>query len=368
MSNLAIVKPVVNQTFDVSSGQLVDFLKLCKPVTDHISGIIFGVRDGYLWAHSSGRSASLAIKLGPFGYSDQFPVMVPFKLLSALLKTTNRNLIQISWTETHFTIGQAVCSCTSDIGLPFIAMPETNPIPSQAIREALPAMLKILDTDGPRNYANCALFYASDSAFGFVATDGFRLARSEFKATCHLPALDQICIPTTAMEILYSASKLNEEIRLGINTERDSLYVKVGDRIRAAFRLAHLKYPAYQAVIPKPVHGQLFNVKSLLAAVKQALQTTDRSKAIAISADESGNMVLKSKIDPTGPASTYLTRLCWDFSIYGKTLAINGGFLADALSTTKELNGQLCIGEDMENPVKLILGPVEIILVPIKMN
>lgn len=363
-----------NQCFEVEQFQLLEFLRLAKPGIDRIlTGVVLGSRNGRLYANVTTRLASVTKNFGPWGYDEQAPIFVPFKELWTLVKGSDSQLLKLHWDSERLYVDsdntRQTAYASLDCKVPMIPDIETIGFPSMAIADAMPAILKMIEPDAIRNYGSIALLYAKTYKMGFVGTDGFRLAISEYRlGNTDYTRFDGLCIPALACEQLLLAAKSGQELRLGITEDRTTLALQVGSDTFAFFCTSAVKYPNYSGVIPKASIGQNFVVKELLATVKQALRTTDKSRMIKITS-ENGQMLIQSRQElDHGPWSDYRVAFPGQFDMGPEPYYLNGKFLADCLEATKEKIGKLCIASDREQPITITLGAVDTVLVPIVYN
>lgn len=273
------------------------------------------------------------------------------------------------WDDSRFYMDtentRLTCYAQTECQLAPNASVEMVRFPSLAILDAMPAVLSILENDSPRQYGIVARFCATKPQLGFVATDGFRLALSEYPlGETDYTRFDGMLIFRETCEQLLLAAKSKQEISLGVTEDRTTLAMIMGD-LSAYFRTSAVKYPNYSGVIPEASIGQNFVVKELLATVKQALRTTCKKRIFKITSEQ-GLFTIRSRQDDTlDQWSTYQVAFPGTFEMGEKPLHLNGEYLADCLEATKEKIGKLCILSDRESPITITLGAVDTVLAPI---
>jgi len=351
----------------VATNDLLDFLNLIKPVVDtRLDMITLAYEFDSLSLTYTSRLTSATCEIMAKGsISFAKPISVPYKDFLALVKNSGSYATELSWSDIKLTVvsemSSQTCTATTDTThIGFSADCAVLPFHSLPIIEAFPTMLKIVKSDNPRNYGTVIYVDATDNKLCFVATDGFRLAKSEHRLTGY-GEFHGTCLMADTCKVLLIAAKSKQEMKVGISEDRTCLVLRVGSAI-LKFKTPVFKYPGYQQVIPEGSYGQAFTVKVLASTVKVALQTSDKSHAVmltrhAITTKNIGQSDSSYSLENCFPAKQLETDL---------SIAVNGKFLLDALLATKELTGQISIhATKNDEPIKIILGSVEFILVPI---
>lgn len=352
----------------VATNDLLDFLNLVKPVVDtRLDMITLAYEfDSLSITYTSRLTCATCEIMAKGSISFAKPISVLYKDFLALVKNSGSYATELSWSDNKLTVvseisSQTCAATTETTRVGFSADCTVVPFHSLPIIESFPTMLKIVKSDNPRNYGTVIYVDATDNKLCFVGTDGFRLAKSEHWLTSY-GEFHGTCLMADTCKVLLIAAKSKQEMKVGISEDKECLVLRVGSAI-LKFKTPVFKYPDYQQVIPAGSYGQDFTVKVLASTVKAALQTSDKSHAVmltrhAITTKNIGKSDSSYSVVNCFPAKNLETNM---------SIAVNGKFLLDALLATKELTGQICIHATKDDePVKLILGSVEVILVPIK--
>jgi hypothetical protein len=347
----------------VNTSSIKEFLKianhLAEPKLQTVS-IWTESNTTYLRVTSRGNSVTMTIP----GAGSAGSTMVPFKLLNTAVQGKNRRVF-LSWTENSVSLGDEA-SITGIDCAPYRGMfapPGLIKIPSQVLSEGLGAALTCADEISARNYGTVVLMETTENTCSFVGTDGFRLARSQHWAP-GLAQLNGIRLPARICNVLYAAAKTKHEISIGVTEDKVSLVTQIGENIHALLRLSEVKYPDYKSVIPAAQSGKRFAVKELLDAFKVALCNTDKSHVVHFNTLSPGVLTVFSRAAETEEYSRQSVDIGGDFMMDG-ALAVNAKFVVDALSSTDCAEGLLCLPRTEDAPLKLILGAVEHVIVPI---
>jgi DNA polymerase III sliding clamp (beta) subunit (PCNA family) len=370
------------ESYQVSRSDLLRFLQMAKPSADErLSNVLIGARDGRLVVQFTDRCVSLSQKLGPWGYASRPASMLPFKDLLGMVRATTAETLTLRWDQERFYMDadsmRQACYAkredgidlrTDDVSIEMVAFP------SGPILDGMPAVLSIIQRDSARNYGSVGQITAKDGDFSLVGTDGFRLAFSRYGMLPeHAGRFDGLTLPYVVCEALLLAAKSKQNLWLGISEDRTVLACRIGTDGVAHFRTSAVKYPNYAGVIPKPkgMRSWGFDVKALRDAAKLAVKTTDKSRRVELASNAFGQLALRSRKEEGDPLSVHVVGAPGSFEMReGDCIHLNGGFLYEALASTKEKTGTLAIKrEDFEEePLSLTLGPVTFVLVPIKWN
>ena len=354
----------------VCTSDVLDFLTLVKPAIDtRLDKISLAYTPGLLQI-TYGSRLMQAVCYVPMIENSSYrkPISVPYKNFYALVKNAGSMSLELAWDNTTLTVISEVAKQTlsvdsENITSSFESSSNSLPFHSLAILEAFPSMLKIVKSDSPRSYGTVIYMQGDNGSFGFVGTDGFRLAKSEHRLADY-SEFNGAQLSVVTCKILLAAAKSKQTMKLGVSEDKAELTLRIEARgTTIKFRLPVFTYPNYQQVLPKKqYYGQNFSVKLLSGVVKSALQTTDRSNAISLN-----TKAITTKNLGQSDSSYSLANCFANDRLETKCpININGKFLLDTLLTTKELTGQICINwEDENEPIKLILGNVETIIMPI---
>ncbi len=202
--------------------------------------------------------------------------------------------------------------------------------------------------DSPRNYGTVGYLHKPESgALRLVGTDGYRLSHCDinFKFPDHFLS-NGICLTKRALQELYRMSTEGiEVINLVVDEQQGTLVAQLhtsGDESGSSneytlyIRLAAIKFPNYQGVLPK---GQSSNVevsRSYLQGVaKRVLLASDKSKALKLNFSK-GSLALSSRT--LGSSESTEDIVLEKFDGDDTELAVNGKFLTDIFSTTNSEN------------------------------
>lgn len=344
------------------------FSKLVKLCPSKNKAVNLCMWEGHLYAQYRGHNFTLTEKIATAEITGK-PVMIMAKDFEAI--AADKNLSNITWKdETLLAVGTIAEKSYR------VTASQFNPdntlrawaLPSMPLLETLPAMLSIINADSPRNYGTVCLFEAENSRLSMVGTDGFRLAISHHDGMSpNISTINGVMLGESACKILLAMAKnKSESIGYAVSDDKTTFFVEQGN-LKVSFRIPNIKYPAYKAILPKkPMYGQLFPVKDLLAVSKESLKTAGKQKLILLS-EENGRMVFETKNETVG-GKFYFALPAKFYFPHKEPLAINGKFLADCLASTKAENGMICLPDNPDDHIKVITGPVETIIVPMRQD
>ncbi len=187
--------------------------------------------------------------------------------------------------------------------------------------------------ESTRNYGAVGYFHKVDNEkLRLVGTDGYRLSYSEIAV--QFPDLflqNGVCLSKRALtEIQRMCNEGFEDLVLAISEDEATIMASVpGYKVFA--RLANVKYPNYQGVLPKSEMNKVTLSRSYFQSVaKRVLLASDKTRALQLHFSN-GMLVLRSRT--VGSSESKESIILEDYSGGETIIAINGKFLTDVFST-----------------------------------
>jgi DNA polymerase-3 subunit beta len=215
-----------------------------------------------------------------------------------------------------------------------------------------------ISTDSPRNYGTVGYLHTpAPGTLRLVGTDGYRLSHCDVEMESIGSAVrDGICLSKRALQELIRMSQEGfEKLDLALDLESGSMLARLPG-YKLFVRLSAVKFPNYQAVLPKAVKNSLSLERQKLQHVaKRVMLAADKSRAVRLkiednqlelSARTSGSSEGKEVLNLEGAALEN-----------PRSVTINGRFLTDVFQATQSQQIEMCFQEKSSDPIVLV--PVE---------
>lgn len=207
--------------------------------------------------------------------------------------------------------------------------------------------------EATRNYGAVGYFHKSDkNKLRLVGSDGFRLSFAELDVDIPEGFLTEgVCITKRGLtEVARMCSEGVESLALAISEDKTTLLAEIPN-YRLYIRLAAVKYPIYERVLPKqrlnPVAMSRSHVQSV---TRRVLLAADKNKALQLQFNAQ-RLTLYSKTLGSTEGKESITLA--DYNGDNKELALNGRFLADVFATIPS-EGVVMSFNDAEDPVTIV--------------
>ena len=360
-----------NYPITINAAKFNQFLDLCKNLDDTwslIIGMYFSKTKQGLFAVCSTRWGTIRVKL-----SDQF---FDFSNTSFFIKHFPKLSEDFSF---FWDSKNLIVDCKAGkVNVPLIENDFFNyghieehsgydpkPIPTLALLESLPAMLKIITKDSIRNYGSILHIDATSENVRFVGSDGFRLAYYDF-AVSNQETLDNLNLTHSACQFLAKLAKISkkekQEIKVNCSEDKTTLYVSCGD-IVASWRTSSVKFPQYKAVIPNR-HGYTMaiirDVKSKVSELKPLLKLAGKHKVARFIGET--NESIENKIEVFGEQNP-VGAINFNHASRSE-IRFNAKFFLDCLSTLPCDSFSLYT-KNNDEPIILESGRLTFLIVPV---
>ena len=236
---------------------------------------------------------------------------------------------------------------------PMLTLQNAATLPTTNISYLIDQIQFCVSHEATRNYGAVGYFHKTDkNKLRLVGSDGFRLSFAELNIDLPEGFLENgVCITKRGLtEMARMCSEGVENISLAISEDKTTLLTEIPN-YRLYIRLAAVKYPIYERVLPKQRLNPVVMSRSHVQSVtKRVLLAADKNKALQLQFNAQ-NLTLYSKTlgSSEGKESISLA----DYDGDNKELALNGRFLADIFATIP-YEGVVMSFNDAEDPVTIV--------------
>ncbi len=215
-----------------------------------------------------------------------------------------------------------------------------------------------ISTDSPRNYGTVGYLHTpTPGTLRLVGTDGYRLSHCDVQMDSIGSAVeDGICLSKRALQELIRMSQEGfDKLELALDLESGSMLAQLPG-YKLFVRLSAVKFPNYQAVLPKSVKNSLSLERQKVQHVaKRVMLAADKSRAVRLKIEDN-QLELSARTSGSSEGKEILNL---EGASIGdpRSVTINGRFLTDVFQATQSQQIEMCFQEKSSDPIVLV--PVE---------
>ena len=212
--------------------------------------------------------------------------------------------------------------------------PNKSSVNSNDLSYVINQVLFCITDESSRTYGTVGFLHRLEDEIRLVGTDGFRLSYSGFKSEAMAGEflLDGVCISRRALhEIQKMCGEGHERVELAICEDQRILLLEVPNH-KLYIRLSAVKYPNYEAVLPRKVDTTVdFARNHLQSVLKRVMLASDKSNTLQLDFTPSRLTLSSRKVgESEGKEDIDIENISPD----DQKLFINGKYLLDISSTT----------------------------------
>jgi DNA polymerase-3 subunit beta len=213
--------------------------------------------------------------------------------------------------------------------------PSLGEIPASVLASMIQKTIFAISNEESRFTLNGSQFLMTDKALTMVATDGHRLALTEYKvANPGVEGTYKTLVPKKAMnELLKLAADAGDGAMFLFSGDENHLFFQLGERLLLSRKLIG-NFPDFERVLPKTQTHQVVlgrdEMKSTIQRVSQFSE--ERSRAIRLQFAEA-EMKVFSSLSDTGESEE---TIAIDYNGPATDIGFNAAYLLDFLSANSE--------------------------------
>ena len=254
-----------------------------------IGNLFLEAKDNYLTIISNNLEIAIKLKI-PAEITKEGNILVPAKIFFNIVSKLPNETIELIVDSNKIIKVNCGYSKFNIHGLPVDDFPEIEmvkdyvkfEISSSILKDYLKRVIFAVSLDETKVVVNGVYFdkATEDETLKFVATDGFRLAKSEIKIA-NKEIISNIIPTKTISELINIISNLKDDTNIEIYNSKEQITFKI-ENILLVSRVIQGMYPKYNMIIPSSSETKL------LINRKEFLEASERSLIIA---SEKSNIV-----------------------------------------------------------------------------
>ncbi len=265
-----------------------------KAVSDRITVPVIGnfyveVKDSILTIISNNLEIAIKLTLAADSIIEG-SVLIPAKIFYSIVSKLSSELVMIKVNENKIITIISGNSKFNIHGLPVSDFPEIQLaencekiiISSSQLRDQFKRVVFSVSFDESKMIVNGVYITKTEieKTVKFVATDGFRLAKTEIPLLTE-QTFSNIVPTKTVNEIIYIISNLKQEVQVEILSSLEQITFKIGN-VMIISRVIQGRYPIFDQIIPKIFSSYVTIVKrDLMEACERCLLIASESANIA---------------------------------------------------------------------------------------